>query len=214
MAWPLWPKTSVKFHDTPHGILTESGVWYRTTVELLNEYAAELFEIEPLEKHLAYSDTWIRSPHTLSVWLLALGVVMYNPWQSLAVVAFIFLGWQIVAPALVSRSLSPLLRILDAVLLQAILYAALMSMLAMSGKFQSLAAGLLGFICLRWGILTYLMRPLVSRCWRKMFKLPIPDYILRAFIIRGALKKGVVLADFEGIEQRISQYFLKKGRST
>ena len=89
MAWPLWPKNTVIYRDTPQGILTESGVWYRTTVALLNEYAAEVFEREPIEVHLARADTWIRSPHTLSAWLLALGLIYYAPLQ-VAVVVLIF----------------------------------------------------------------------------------------------------------------------------
>ena len=210
MAWPLWPKNTVKYHDTPQGILTESGIWYGTTVNLLNEYAAEVFEREPIEAHLARADTWIRSPHTLSAWLLALGLIYYDPWQIAVVVLGFFLGWQILAAALVNRGVSTLLRILDAVLMQAILYAGTMSILAMTGRYQAVAVGLIGFICFRWGILSYLMRPLIIRCWKAMYRLPVPDHILRAFIVRSALRHGINLADFADIEQEIIQNVFKK----
>ena len=210
MGWPLWPKSKVEYHNTPQGILTESGVWYRTTVDLLNEYAAEVFEREPLEVHLARSDTWIRSPHTLSLWLLALGITYYNPWQFAPVVLFFFLIWQVLAPALVNRSLFPFLRVLDAVLLQAILYAGVMSALAMSGQYQAVAVGLVGFILIRWGVLTYATRPLVGHLWKAMYKLPIPDHVLRAFIVRSALRNGISLMDFKDIERSIVQNVLKK----
>ena len=210
MAWPLWPKNTVIYRDTPQGILTESGVWYRTTVALLNEYAANVFEREPIEIHLARADTWIRSPHTLSAWLLALGLLYYAPWQVTVVVLIFFPVWQIVAPALVNRGISPLLRVLDAVLMQAILYAATMSILAMTGQYQAVAVGLIGFVCLRWGVLSFLMRPLIIRCWKAMYKLPVPDHILRAFIVRSALRYGVNLANFADIEQKIVQHVFKK----
>ena len=210
MAWPLWPKSRVEYYNTPQGILTESGIWYRTTVDLLNEYAGELFEREPLELHLARSDAWIRSPHTLSLWLLALGILYYHLWQLAVAIPLFFLVWQIVAPALVSRTAISLLRVLDAVILQAVLYAGVMSVLALSGQYESLAVGLIGFICLRWGILTYLTRPIVVRCWKTMYKLPVPDHILRAFMIRSALRNGINLAGFEEIEQNVFKNMFKK----
>ena len=210
MAWPLWPKSRVEYYNTPQGILTESGIWYRTTVDLLNEYAGELFEREPLAMHLARSDTWIRSPHTLSLWLLALGILYYHPLQLVVAIPFFFLLWQIVAPALVSRTAIFLLRVLDAVILQAVLYAGVMSVLALSGQYESVAVGLVGFICLRWGILTYLTRPIVVRCWKIMYKLPVPDHILRAFMIRSALRHGINLAGFEEIEQNVIDNMFKK----
>ncbi|MCY4205022.1 MAG: hypothetical protein OXE92_04765 [Bacteroidetes bacterium] len=212
MGWPLWPKSKVQYYDTPQGLLTESGTWYRTTIDLLNEYAAKLFEHEPLEVLLARSDTWLRSSHTLSLWLLGLGVLYYNPWQLAIVVPCFFLVWQIVCPALVSRRFSPLLRVMDAVVLQAILYAGTMTSLAISSQYQALVVGLGGFIFIRWGVLAYIMRPLVTRCWKVMYKLPASDHILRAFIVRSALNQGIVLSDFKDIEQNIIQNMLKKKR--
>lgn len=210
MAWPIWPKREVEYHNTPQGILTESGIWYRTTVDLLNDYAGELFQHEPLEVHLARSDTWIRSPHTLLIWFLGLGVLYFNPWQLAVMVPSFFLIWQILSPALVNRTLSPLLRVLDAVLLQALLYSGIMSFLAISGRYNALIVGLVGFIGLRWGILTYLLRPLVTRCWTSLYSLPVPDYTLRSFMIRSALHFGINLTGFEQIEQSIIQNVFKK----
>ena len=211
MSWPLWPKSRVEYHDTPQGILTESGIWYRTTAALLNEYAAELFECEPLKIHLARSDTWVRSPQTLSLWILAFGILYSELWQLAFIVPGFFLVWQILSPSLVNRSLYPLLRVLDAVLLQAILYAGIMSMLAISGQYMAVATGLTGFICIRWGILTYAARPIVTRCWKAMYKLPAPDHILRAFLVRSALRNGITLTDFKDIEQGILRDVFKKG---
>ena len=210
MRWPLWPRRKVEYHDTPQGILTESGIWYRTTVDLLNDYAGELFQWEPLEVHLARSDIWIRSPHTLSIWLLAFGVLFYNPWQLVIAVPVFFLIWQIIGPALLSRRILSLVRILDAVFLQALLYSVIMSILAIRGEFLEVGVGIIGFIIFRWGILTYVTRPLVLPCWRKMYKLPVPDHILRACLIRSALRNGITLAGFEKIERSIIQGMLKR----
>jgi len=210
MRWPLWPKNRVKFHNTPQGILTESGIWYKTTVDLLNEYASDLFDREPIEIQLALADTWLRSPNTLSLWFMAIGIIYFDPWKVAVAVVLFFLIWQIIAPSLVSRNLSPIMKIFDAVLLQAMLYATVMSLLAMSGQFDAVAVGLIGFILLRWGILTYLLRPVVSRCWKAMYTLPAPDHVLRSFIIRGALRQGIGLMDFQEIERSILQNILKK----
>ncbi len=210
MAWPLWPKSKIEFLNTPQGIITESGIWYQTTVDLLFEYAGELLERIPVEVHLARSDTWVRSPQTLSLWLLALGIVFYPPWLLSVVVLGFYLLWQIVAPAVVSLRLSPLLRILDSVFLQAVLYAATMSFLAISGNYTGVIIGLVGFLCLRWGVLSFLMRPLVHRCWNMLYQLPAPDHTLRAFIIRSALHNGVLLDDFKSIEESIIQTIQKK----
>ena len=210
MRWPLWPKKKVEYHDTPQGILTESGIWYRTTVDLLNDYAGELFEREPLGVHLARSDIWIRSPHTLSLWLLAVGILFYTPWPLVIVIPIFFLSWQMICPALLNYTMLSLVRILDAVLLQAILYSAILSVLAIKGQFQALWIGMVGFIIFRWGVLTYVTRPLVGPCWQKMYKLPVPDHILRGCIIRSALRNGITLTNFKKIEQSILRYMLKR----
>jgi len=210
MAWPIWPKRTVEYHNTPQGILTESGVWYKTTVQHLNEYAEELFEREPLEVQLALADTWIRSPRTLSLWLLPCGILYFDPSQWGVIVVSFFLIWQIIAPAMVNRRLSLLLKLLDAVLMQAILYATTMSVLAMSGQYHALSVGLVGLIVFRWGVLGYLTRPIVTRCWKTMYILPAPDHVLRAFIVRGALRYGITLVDFEDIEQKIVEKMSKK----
>ncbi len=210
MAWPIWPKKTVEYHSTPQGILTESGVWYKTTIQHLNDYAGDLFDQEPLDVYLALADTWIRSPYTISLWLLPFGILSYDLFQWSVIVLSFFLIWQIIAPALVNRTLSPLLKLLDAVLMQALLYAVTMSILAMSGRYDALAVGLLGFILFRWGILSYLTRPIVTFCWKTMYTLPAPDHILRAFIIRGALRNGITLADFEDIERKVAEQITKK----
>ncbi len=210
MKWPGWPSSEAKFVDTPSGILTDSGFWYHTREQLLRNYAGKVLEHEPLNRLLAQSDTWLRSPCSLALWLLPLFLNGLPPVQAAFAMLGIFLLWQVLGPTFVSRSILPLIRTLDAVALQAVWYALMMTLFARSGQYTALAVGLGGFVCLRWGILDYITRPLVKWLWRLLYRMPVADQVLRAFIVRAALRYGITLTDFAGIEHKIIQHVRRK----
>ena len=154
-----WPSRESTYVDTPKGIFTDSGYWYRTRESMLQDYAAEVFEHESVGRLLAKSDTWLRSPKTLTLWILPLLLVSVGPIQAVATTLGFYLVWKILSPSVVSRFLLPVIRLLEVVLLQALWYLWMMMRAAGAEQWTALAIGLGGFVILRWGILSYLMRP-------------------------------------------------------
>ncbi|MDE2732077.1 MAG: hypothetical protein OXM02_01095 [Bacteroidota bacterium] len=205
-----WPKREAAYVDTPKGIFTDAGYWYRTRESMLINYAEEVFERETLGCLLAKSDSWLRSPETLALWLLPALLIAAGPIQAVLTTLGFYLVWKIVSPAVVSRRLLPLVRLLETVLLQALWYVWVMVEAARAGQYVVLAIGLSGFIVIRWGILSYLMRPVIKWLWQSMYRMPVADHVLRAFIIRSALRHGITLRDFADTERQIAEYLSRK----
>lgn len=210
MKWLGWPKRDAAYVDTPKGIFTDSGYWYHTRESMLEDYAHEVFEHESIGRLLAKSDTWLRSPETLTLWALPVLLITVTPLQAVISTLGIYLVWKAICPAIIIRVALPLMRVLEVVLLQALLYLWAMMMVARAEQFLVLAIGLGGFIFLRWGILSYLMRPVVKWLWQSMYRMPVADHVLRGFIIRAALQYGVTLSDFADTERQIAEFLGRK----
>ena len=199
---PLHCRTAT-YVDTPRGIFTDAGSWFRTREAWVTNYAPGVIARRPLGHLLADAELWLRSPQTLALWLL-LPSIHYLP-TPLAVIGCvgIFAIWKVLGPALVSRSALPLLRTMDSVLVQSCAYILVLSIAAMQSHFVIVGVGLSAFVALRWGlpdlVLQPLLRPVLSRCYR----LPVSDHVLRSLIIRSALHYGVTLEDFAAIERSI-----------
>lgn len=210
MKWLGWPKREAAYVDTPKGIFTESGYWYRTRESMLEDYAREVFEHEPIGRLLSKSDSWLRSPETLTLWAIPVLLLTVAPLQAIIAALGFYLVWKTVSPAIVSRIALPAVRMLETVLLQALLYLWAMVSVARSEQYLALVIGLGGFIFLRWGILSYLMRPVVKWLWQSMYRMPVADHVLRAFIIRAALHHGITLSDFADTERQIAEFLGRK----
>ena len=198
------------FVDTPEGIFTASGVWFRTRAALLDTYAGAVFAREPLARLITQAEVWLRSPLTLTLWLLPLFLLILPPLPAALAALIVYIGWEILGPSFVSRSLARVLRLLDAVMLQALYYVTVLSIMAAQQQFTALWVGLGAFVLLRWGIVGKAVQPLTRRIRRTLYRMPVPDHVLRAFIVRAALKHGVSLPEFDRIEQEIIKNLNRK----
>ena len=212
MTWHFWPKRECTFVDTPKGILTDSGILYRTREHLVQQYAGAVLEHEPLGRLLARSDVWMRSAQSLAVWLLPILLYWRSALEAGLITVALYMVWTLVGPSLVSRTAAPLMRVLDAVSLQALWYVGWLSRAASDGAYTALIIGLAGFVSLRWGLIAFLARPLVNRLWGAMYRLPVPDHILRAYIIRAALHYSITLSDFAHMEQEVADTLRRRTR--
>ncbi len=210
MKWLRLPKGQSTYVDTPQGIFTDELLWFRTREAWLNDYAGAVFERRKLGQLLADAAVWLRSSQTLALWLLpALLLAVSAPQAALATIVF-FVAWKTLGPSLVSRAVIPVLRVLELVILQALLYVGTLSWLAALDRYAAMSVGLAGFILLRWGVLRMAVRPLAKVFWGWLYRMPVPDHVLRAIIVRAALHYRIVLADFAPIEEHIIQHLKKK----
>ncbi len=210
MKFPRLHSAETTFVDTPEGIFTASGVWFRTREDSLYAYAGPVFDREPLARLFTQAEVWLRSPMTLALWLLPLLLFMLSPLQAALAALVVYVGWESLGPSFVSRTVLGVFRVLDLVLLQAVYFVLTLSVLAAQEQFAALWVGLGGFILLRWSLVRMATQPVVKRIWATLYKMPVPDQVLRSFIIRAALKYRVSLPELDRIEQEIVENLKRK----
>jgi hypothetical protein len=92
---------------------------------------------------------------------------------------------------------------LDIAVVQGLFYVFVLSALAAQGRYTALAVGLVGFVLLRWGLIERALQPLVQPLVDALYALPLPDQILRAFIVRMALNRRLSLPQLDAMQQDI-----------
>lgn len=194
----------------PTGIFTASGVWYRTTPEELERFAGDVLEDVPLPQLLRLSDAWLQAAKTVVLWLLPALLMLVPPLNAALVALVLYVGWQVLGPAWVSVPLARGLLLLQSVVLIGIYSAVVLSMLGMRGAEAAAVTGLVGFIALRWGVVDWLVRPVVDRARASLYRLPVPDQVLRAFLHRFALRLGVVVPEIERMERDLHDAVIRR----
>ena len=198
--------------DTPRGIFTAAGVWFHVTEAGLHRYAGDVLRHEPVPRLLALAVRWLRTPQVLTLWLLPLFLWRFPPLAAALGGLVVYVGWRVVGPGFVSWHAARLLRFFDLVLAQALYYVFMLSMLSAQGRLTAVWVGLGGFVLLRWGLVARLTAPLVRRLCASLYALPVPDQVLRALIVRAALRHRVALPEVDAIERQILDNWTKKPR--
>jgi hypothetical protein len=155
------------------------------------------------------TEVWLRSAQTLTLWLFPIFMILIEPLPAALAALTVFVGWKSLGPSLVSRSFERILSMLDLVWLQGAYYVGILSYFAASNAYAAVWAGLAGFILVRWGLVEKLTDLLVRLIWGTLYKMPIADQILRAFILRAAMKYRVSLPQLDQLERRIVEKFTK-----
>ena len=195
------------FVETPQGIFTASGVWFATTRDALETYASEVLAHEPIEQLIERAGVWLRSPETLAVWLLPLIMLSIPPWPAALSVITGYIAWKTLGPSAVSRAVERVFSIMDRVWLQGAYYVGILSYFAAINQFALVWTGLVGFVVIRWGLLSRIVQPLVLLMQGSLYDMPVPDQVLRAFIIRAAMAHRVSLPHLDRMERQISDTF-------
>lgn len=187
------------FADTPAGVFTAAGTWYRTREQDLQRFAAPALEAPDLTPLLRGADLLVGAPRTLVLWLVPL-LLLVLPWTWAAVWAVVlFALLTLTLPALATPPLVRLLRLLDPVVGQMLFYLFVLSLLAARGEFAALWMGLGLFVALRWGLLSTVLRPVADR----LYAPALADRVLRALIVRTALRRGVAMPEVAEMERSL-----------
>ena len=195
--------SSSPYVDTPYGILTEGGRWYHVTEEDVQNYAGAVLEHVPLEQLLRWADTWIDSARPVALWSLpALLWGLPVAWAAGGTLV-LFLGWALLSPALPSLLAVRVVSVLDSVLAQSLYYVLTMSVFAATEMYGALGVGLGGFVLFRWGVLEWAAGHAVRPLRRMLYPLPVADQVLRALIVRVALKHRLSLPQVDDITKDI-----------
>lgn len=191
----------ISFVDSPTGVVTATGVRFRTTEKLLGEFAAPVFDREPLAGLIRQAEVWARSPQTIALWALPILLLLIPFWVA-AVLGLVLLGiWKVVSPAAPVRAGIASLSILEKPVLQGLFYVVVLTALGWEGQTIAVLVGLAGFITLRFGLVDELLKPVLAPILDRMYPLPVPDQILRALIVRAALRHSIPLPDLSRLEE-------------
>lgn len=202
------------FVELPTGIFTAAGTWFHVSARDLEAYAGPLLERVPLERLLATAETVLRGPQTLTAWMLLVVLLAATPVEAAASGALLFLAWSVIGPGLVLPGLPRALRVLEQVWLQGLAYVAGLSLLAAGGAPGAVWVGLAGFVLLRWGVLERLVDPLAARMRSRLYALPLPDQVLRAVMVRSALRERVSLPQIDRIESDMLRLSRRRSRGS
>lgn len=200
--------------DTPYGIFTAAGVWFHTTEEALREYAAPVLNQVSLSTLIEWAETWIRSPQILTLWLLPLLLLVMHPALGIGAALVIYASAALLSPAVVHPVAARVLRGLDIVAVQGIFYVFMLSILAAQDQLVSVGIGLVGFIMLRWRLIEKALDPVLQPLFDRLYPLPVADQILRAFIIRTAVRHKLDLPQVDAIENEILDNWRSKRRQS
>lgn len=191
------------FLDTPQGIVTASGVRFHTTVALLEAYAGPVLRAVPLPVLIRRAEVWLRSGAAAALWALAGFLLVLPPLGAAACALTVYLGWETLAPSLASRRGVTAFRVLEHPLVQGVLYVAVLSALGARGEVGAVVVGLVGFVLVRWRLLALALRPVLALLRRPLYTLPVPDQVLRAFVLRAALEHDVPLPQLERLKEEL-----------
>jgi len=189
------------FLDTPGGLITASGVHFHTTRALLEQYAGPVLEKVGLDTLVGRAEVWLRSGQTVALWSLALLLLVLPSLGAAFAALTIYLAWETLGPSFVSRRLVAVLRVLEKPIVQAVLYIAVLSYLGSQGNVGAVGVGLGGFVLMRWRVLPLALRPVLKLLRRPLYTLPPPDQVLRAFVLRAALRHDIDLPQLERLKR-------------
>jgi len=189
--------------DTPYGIFTAEGIWFHIREEGLRTYAAALLDDVSLEQLLQRAALWMRSPQIITLWVLPVALWFLPPVAAALLVPGLFMTWRVLSPSVVSEVAARVADWLDIAVVQGLFYVFVLSALAAQGRYTALAVGLVGFVLLRWGLIERALQPLVQPLVDALYALPLPDQILRAFIVRMALNRRLSLPQLDAMQQDI-----------
>lgn len=198
------------FIETPGGVFTASGHWFHTNEETLKGYAGPVLERVPFQRLLEIAEIWLRSPATIVLWGTPALLWKLGVWPTLGIGLVLYFVLSLWTPVLINMTITPVLKVMDNVLAQALLYIVVMSWFAMNEQFWLMGAGLAVFILMRWGIVAKLFGQWLEKVRTRMYAVPFADQVLKSVIVRSAMKHRVSLPELDKIERFILNQIHKK----
>jgi hypothetical protein len=189
--------------ETPYGIVTGRGRWYHATEEMLRDYAGEVFDYVSLPTLLERSDRWVDSARTVALWIVPPLLLAVSPAWAAAGALGGYVAWKVLSPSFPTPLAVRVIAGMQKVAVQAGYYVILLSVVATSGDYLALTVGLVAFVLLRWGIVDWVLTPLLRPLLQELYPLPVADQVLRGLIVRIALKHRLRLSQLDDMASDI-----------
>jgi len=125
----------------------------------------------------------------------------------------LFAIWRVVSPSAPVRAGIAVLRVLQKPMLQGIYFVVALTLLGWADQTPAVIAGLVGFIALRFGLVEVLLKPVLAPLLARMYPLPVPDQVLRAVIVRAALRYNIPLPELSQLEESARAAWKIRGKN-
>lgn len=192
---------ALKFVEMPGGVFTSDGIWYHTTVRDLESYAPDIIKKLGLQTLFQKAGDWSRLPVTLTVWALPCLLLILSPIPAVLASIFLFLMMSYLAPNVVVYGLIGSIRFMNHPMVQGLLFVMAMSYFASSGEMVAVGCEVVGFILLRWQVLTALIEFVLKKA--RPNQIPIHDRILKNVLVSASRKYAAPLLEIDRMEKRM-----------
>jgi hypothetical protein len=155
--------------DTPEGIFTADGLWFRVTEAELERYAGAVLAHESLSELMARAGRWMMAGQTFGIWAAVVFLLTLRALPASLLTLLVFLLVQCFRPILLSSWFDPVLRVLQVVPVQLLVYVIALSAFGVAGAYGKLALGAIFFVALRWRLLETITARLVHAIARVLY---------------------------------------------
>lgn len=195
------------FVEVPNGIFTKDGIWFHTTMKLLDRYARELWTHVSKKELIMAASNQIKSIDLVGIITLCLATLSVNVWSAIPLsLVVIVLYWSFL-PTIASRGFSEMLKPLHNDIFLIVLGVLAFSSLGIASKYVDLGIAITLFLFLKFGWLGAFMQ---KRRERSDLPNTFNDRVLKMIIIKESMKHGVSTHEIDTMERDILDFLNKK----
>lgn len=173
--------------DTPTGLFSAAGFWYRTSLAAIDDFAPGLRAKIDLHQTVRDTEVWIRSFESVGLWTLLICLPFLGAYPSALLATVLSLIWYFWRSALIHPGATAFLKAVthDGPVLIATLF--VISYVGNTGRTLDAILGLAFFFVFRFGWL----RMLLDRWHDASRPLSMNDRILRMMLLREAMRHEI-----------------------
>ncbi len=173
--------------DTPTGLFSAAGFWYRTSFAAIDDLAPGLRAKIDLHQTVRDTELWIRSFESVGLWTLLISLPFLSAYPTALLATVLSLIWYFWRSAFIHPAATLFIKALthDAPVLIATLF--VISYVGNTGRTLDAILGLAFFFVFRFGWL----RMLIDKWHDASRPLPMNDRILRMMLIRESMRHDI-----------------------
>ena len=190
------------FLETPAGLFTSGGFWFRINIKSFKNYTRGLLDIIPLKTLLFQAEQWIRATDGFGI-LFSMIFLFFLDWIP-AVGLSLFTGilFHLYKPLITGSGLQKVASLFDKDWFMMLIPLAPLSYFGMEGMFAHLGIGFLLFMIFKFGW----MRKVAGYVYAKLnSSIPYNDRILFRLTTSYAIANDISLSNFEVMQKDIAK---------
>ncbi len=191
--------------ETPNGLFTASGFWFRTTFAGIDDFAPGLRSRIDIHNVVRDTETWIRSFESIGLWSFMISILFLSVYPSALIALILSLGWYFLRSAAIHPSVTPFIKpfTMDASVFLATVF--VISYVGNSGRTLDAVIGLAFFLIFRFGWL----RKILDKWHDSVRPISMNDRLLRMMLLRLAIRHDIPIASVQTMRNDLIEAFQK-----